>query len=280
MVQYINKIQKQGIKMNKIAFIGAGNMASAIAGGILKSNIAFPDQILLYDKNADQYKKFTEGCRISDGIPNICKEADYIFLCVKPQNVKQVLNQISNYDLNGKIIISICAGITIKSIENIIGKQKIIRAMPNTPLLIGNGVTALCRNEFVNDDEFLFVTSLFSSSGYVEELDEEDINGITAVTSSSPAYVYLFVKSMFEGAKKLNICSDNLEEMICKTLIGSANMILNDKRSLDELISMVKSPKGTTERALNVFENNGFTDIIIEAMIECAKRADELSKLN
>ena len=112
------------------------------------------------------------------------------------------------------------------------------------------------------------------------ELKEDEINRITAITSSSPAYVYLFAKAMLVGAQNMGINAENTLEMICKTIIGSANMILSDSRSVDELIRMVKSPNGTTERALNVFEEKGFIDIVSEAMKACADRADELSKLN
>ena len=182
--------------------------------------------------------------------------------------------------MKNKVFISICAGITIQSIEDVIGSQKIIRTMPNTPILLGQGVTALCRNDFVSNDEFEFAKSLFSSSGDIIELLEDEINAITAVTSSSPAYIYWFVKSMLDGAERLGLHNEKLLEIICKTFIGSANMILSTKASIDELIRMVKSPNGTTERALNVFEERNISDIISDAMKACANRAEELSKIN
>ena len=152
--------------------------------------------------------------------------------------------------------------------------------MPNTPLLLGQGVTAICKNDKVEDSDFTFVKSLFESSGYVSEIDEKDINALTAITSSSPAYFYLFAKSILEGAKLLNFNYNDTVEIICRTMIGSANMILSGDKSLDDLISMVKSPNGTTEKALNVFEDNQLTEIVCNAMLACAKRAEELSKLN
>lgn len=267
--------------MKKIMFIGAGNMASAIVSGILKSKICLPHDIVLFDKNEEQYSKFNESCTkaltIKDGIEN----SSHIFFSVKPQNIKEILNDIKDLDLSDKIFISICAGVTIDSISNIIGNdKKVIRTMPNTPLMIGEGVTALCRNNYVSDDEFDFVSSLFSSSGFTAELDETEINRITAITSSSPAYVYLFAKSILDGASKMGIHNEKTLEMICKTIIGSAKMILATQKPLDELISMVKSPNGTTEKALNVFDENDFSEIIYKAMLACAKRADELSNIN
>ena len=266
--------------MNKIAFIGAGNMASAIANGIIRSSLVPENNIILYDINTEQFKKFPTGCLHAESVAQACESANYIFFSVKPQNIKSVLNEIKEIPMQDKVFVSICAGITIQSIENIIGNQKIVRTMPNTPILLGQGVTALCKNSNVTDSEFKFVSSLFSSSGDIIELLEDEINAITAVTSSSPAYIYWFVKSMVDGAERIGLKNEKLIEIVCKTFIGSANMILSSEASIDDLIRMVKSPNGTTEKALNVFEEKNITGIIYDAMKACADRAEELSKLN
>ena len=266
--------------MSKVLFIGAGNMASAIAGGIVKSSIISATDIYLFDKNQEQYKKFDSGCQGTCELNDGFQKADFVFLSVKPQNIKDVLLEISTLDYTNKVFISICAGITIESIEKALPGAQIIRTMPNTPLMLGLGVTAICKNDRVSLEDFDFVKSIFASSGYVTEIEEKDINCLTAVTSSSPAYVYLFVKGLLDGAKGLGFNYDDTLKMICYTLIGSANMILSTNKSVDDLIAMVKSPNGTTEKALNVFEDKGFIDIIKGAMEACTKRAEELSKLN
>ena len=266
--------------LNKILFIGTGNMASAIAGGIVKSQIVSPEHIYLFDKIQEQYKKFDHNCIGTDALVTGFNEAKYVFLSVKPQNIKDVLSEIRQLNYRNKVFISICAGITIESIETSLPNAQIIRTMPNTPLMLGMGVTAVCKNNKVSNHDFDFVKSIFSSSGYVTEIEEKDINCLTAVTSSSPAYVYLFAKGLLEGAKVQGFNYEDTLKMICYTLIGSANMILSANKSVDDLIAMVKSPNGTTERALNVFEDKDFLGIISEAMDACAKRAEELSKLN
>lgn len=268
------------ISLNKILFIGAGNMASAIAGGIVKSQIVSTDHIYLFDKFKEQYKKFDPCCVGTDCLSEGFEAAKYVFLSVKPQNIKDILGEIRNFDYKSKVFISICAGITIESIEASLPGAQIIRTMPNTPLMLGLGVTAMCKNEKVACEDFEFVKSIFSSSGYVTEIEEKDINCLTAVTSSSPAYVYLFAKGLLDGAKSQGFNYDDTLKMICYTLIGSASMMLTAGKSVDELIAMVKSPNGTTERALNVFDDKNFVGIISEAMDACAKRAEELSKLN
>lgn len=268
-----------GMILKKILFIGAGNMASAIANGLSKARIIENSNIILFDKNQEQYSKFNSEFSIANDMNYGIEQADYIFISVKPQNVKEVLSSI-NVNTDGKVFISICAGITIESIEGTIKNAKLVRAMPNTPLLIGQGVTAVCKNSNVTDDEFKFVKGIFASCGIVTEIEEKDINALTAITSSSPAYVYLFIKSMLDGAKNLDFNYENTLELICKTIIGSANMILSSDKTPEEQIRMVKSPNGTTERALNVFEENSFEKIISDAMIACEKRAFELAELN
>lgn len=265
--------------MKKILFIGAGNMANAIAGGISKSKIIKDNDLFLYDKNVEQYSKFNKDFSHATDINAGIEAADYIFISVKPQNIKEVLSEI-NVDITNKVFISICAGITMASIENILKNVKLIRTMPNTPLLIGQGVTALCRNNNVSDEDFEFVKNIFASCGIITEIAEDDINALTAITSSSPAYIYLFIKSMLDGAKNLGFNYANTLDLICKTFIGSANMVLASDKTLEEQIRMVKSPNGTTEKALNVLENNDIQKIISDAMEACTKRAIELSELN
>lgn len=254
-------------------------MAYAICNGILSSKIVEPKNIFLYDKNISQYERFNISCQRVTNLKDGMNDADYIFFSVKPQNINDILTEISALNIQNKVIITICAGITIKSIEDKLGNVKIIRAMPNTPLLIGQGVTALCKNSNVLENEYEFAKKLFSSSGIVTDICEDDINSITAITSSSPAYVYTFIKALLDGAKELNFNYDDTLKLICQMLIGSANMVLASTLTIEQQINMVKSPNGTTEKALNVLDNKGFSDTIIEAMHACKKRADELAKI-
>ena len=265
--------------MNKILFIGSGNMAYAIACGISRASLVEDSNIILFDKNEAQLSKFPSTFSRASDLNDAISCADYIFFSVKPQNIKDVLEEI-NVSTENKVFISICAGVTMESIENHFESIKLIRAMPNTPLLIGQGVTALCKNRSISSIEFDFVKSIFSSCGIITEIDEKDINALTAITSSSPAYVYLFIKAMYEGAKALGFNYENTVELICKTFIGSANMVLSSDKTLEEQIRMVKSPNGTTEKALNVFEANNVEKIIADAMRACEKRAFELAELN
>ena len=264
----------------KFAFLGTGNMASAIIRS-MHGNYS-PDKIVLFDKDTSKYELFKDAPFIlADSAPNAVELADYIFLSVKPQNFTELLTEIknSNVDLSNKTFISIAAGITTDFICEKLGKNvAVVRTMPNTPLLVGKGVTALSKNEFVNDKVFKNICAIFASSGTSFTLPEEKMNDIISVTSSSPAYVFLFIKSIYDASLEMGFNNKDMLEIICKTVIGSAELLLKTGKTPDELISMVKSPKGTTEQALNVLMDNNFPEILKNAMIKCSERAEELSK--
>lgn len=268
--------------MNKtISFIGTGNMAYAIIGGLVagSSSLSIPaSQITLYDANPAQYDKFKGDFKVAATIHDAVK-SDIIFLAVKPQNYADVLSEISGSNFEGKIVISIAAGISTEYIESIIGKCAVVRTMPNTPLLVGKGLTALCRNKNVSDADFDLVEQIFAASGTTIRIEESEMNKIIPATSSSPAYVFLFIKAICDAAKAQGLKCDDLRKAVCDAVIGSAFLARESELSLEELIRMVTSPKGTTEQAMNVFYNDGFEQTIAKAMDACLKRADELSKL-
>ena len=255
----------------RFSFIGAGNMATAIIEGI-----GMP--VCVYDKNTAQYDKFEgKGHTVASDIPEAVANGDYIFLCVKPQNFDEILPVIAACDLKGKMIISIAAGITIERIEKALGDTPIIRVMPNTPMMIGKGVIGLCRNARVGDKVFSEICRLFSTRGEVVVLDESKINALIAGISSAPAYVFLFIKSIAEKAAELGIDDPRMLDYVTRMTIGSAELLLSTKKTPDELIRMVTSPKGTTAEAMRVFEERDFAGIIAEAMDACKERADELA---
>lgn len=261
--------------MLKIAFLGAGNMASAIIRSLTAC------EICIFDKNPSQYDKFKGAYRIAASAADAVDYADYVFLSVKPQNFPELLTEIAESGVvyRQKLFISIGAGVPIARICSFLGDETpVIRTMPNTPLMIGCGTTALTRNTYVSDDDFIRVQQLFALSGSTLVLPESKMNAIVSVTSSSPAYIYLMIKAIADSADAQGLDIPNMTDLICDMVIGSAQMIKQSGKTPDELIAMVKSPNGTTEQALNVFEEAGFTDIIARAMDACTRRAEELSK--
>ncbi len=265
----------------KFAFLGVGNMAGAIIGGITSGGTECSD-ILLYDCDKEKYTPYLgRGFVCCDSAESAVCGADYIFLSVKPQNFAELLGAIkdSGVSLEGRTFISIAAGISTGYIREALGcPAAVIRTMPNTPLLIGRGVTALCRGEGVTDEAFECVKNVFATGSSVYILDESEMNRVISATSSAPAYVYLFIKSVYDAAIAQGLDYEGMRESICDMVIGSAELVKQSPKTFDELISMVTSKGGTTQRAMDVFASHDFAGIMKEAMQACTDRADELGK--
>jgi len=268
--------------MKTLTFIGAGNMATAIIEGMLKSGVP-ANTLTVYDKMAEKLDIFkAKGLNIADSLPNAVKASEAVLLAIKPQNFAEALGELreSRVDFGDKLFITIAAGISTEAIEKLLGCElPIVRVMPNTPLMIGKGTSALCRNSRVTDDDFEVVQSIFASSGMTMVIDEAQMNTVICVNGSSPAYFYHFIDAMVKSAKAQGLSLDErtILEAVCNTVIGSAQMLIDSGKSAGELVRAVTSPKGTTERAMNVFYDENVTDIIDRAMRACTERAGEMA---
>jgi pyrroline-5-carboxylate reductase len=258
-----------------ISFIGVGNMAGVIIGGLLSSGTAAAD-IILYDKDPAQCARFP-GCAVASSISEAAA-ASIVVLSVKPQTIPEVLAELAGVGIkDGTVVLSIAAGVSIGAIERALGENvPVVRVIPNALMMINCGVAALCRNKNVSDDDFVFARAMFEANGYATEVEEREINAFTALTSSSPAFVYLFLDSMIKSAAALGVTRPETLEMLCRTVAGSAQMVLKSGKTPDELVSMVATHGGTTEAAINVFRAKGWTETIIAAVDACEKRAAEI----
>ena len=272
----------------KIAFIGVGNMAAATLAGITAQNKDMSD-IILYNRHREKIEKYRQcGAFIADSLRQAVEAADYVLLCVKPQNFSDILPQLSSCDnVSSKVFVTMAAGITMKTVSDAAMCAPVVRVMPNTPMLIGKGVIAACRNESTTDEDFKFVCDMFALSGNVIRIDESEMNRIISVTGSSPAYVFMMIRAMYEGACAQGLlCDDDahgltqkeLLDSICDTIIGAAELMKAEDKTPDEQIATVASKGGTTERAIAELERYGFDAAIISAMKKCTERADELGK--
>ncbi|MGI6202292.1 MAG: pyrroline-5-carboxylate reductase [Eubacteriales bacterium] len=264
--------------MKNIAFLGVGNMAGAIIGGLAgKSDL----QISLYDTNPAQYARFEgQGYTCHSTAAEAVAWADYIVLSVKPQNFAELAGMIGSVPTAGKVFISIMAGVSIARITELLGNgAAVIRTMPNAPLMIGMGVTALTRNEPVSDHDFEFALGIFSSLGEVLVVDESQMNAIIGVTASAPAYVYSLIRAIYDGAAEQGIAPAEMLDIICSMVEGSAKMLRMSGKTPDEMIGLVASKGGTTEAALAVLRERGFEEALRAAMAACTRRADELSAM-
>ena len=264
----------------KIGFIGAGNMATAIVSGLIREKTKLPQNINVFDKDEEKLEIMANrGVNCFSSGAELTKNSDIIVLAVKPQNYDEVLAEIASSADESKIFVTIAAGISIDYVRRGLGiKCPMVRVMPNTPLLLGKGATALCRSDNISDGDFEEVKSMFALSGEVAVLPESQMNAVIAVNGSSPAYIYLFSFSMVDYSVSVGIDADTALRLVCKTFEGSAEMLRSSGDTPETLIDKVCSKGGTTIEAMNVLRNRQVPEIIADAMAACTKRAEELGR--
>lgn len=265
--------------MKKVGFIGAGNMGYAIIKGISNSPISSDVELFAFDKNVAAANLLEIGVKICNSEAELTDICEIVFLAVKPQVMGEVLSAIAPSMNPKKVLVSIAAGISAEYIRNCtIPEAKVILVMPNTPLILGQGSSAIARSSFVTDDDFSLVMNIFASCGYAAEVPEDKIKEVIAINGSSPAFTYLFAKGFLEYAQSVGIDSDTALSLFSKTLIGSAKMLTDSGYGVDDLIKMVSSPGGTTLAGLDALYEGKMKETVIEACKKCTARAYELSK--
>ncbi len=257
----------------KVGFIGTGNMASAIMGGMIaKGIVAAGDIIGAEPFDAAREKAHnTYGIEVTTDNRKVAQEADILFFSVKPQIIPTVVAEIKDVQKEGQLIISIVAGKSLSWYEEQFGgKRKMIRTMPNTPALVGEGMTAACPNELVTEQDLECALKLLGAFGKVEVIPERLMDAVVAVSGSSPAYVFMLIEAMADAAVAEGMPRAQAYQFAAQAVYGSAKMVLETGKHPGELKDMVCSPAGTTIEAVRVLEERGFRSSIIEAMIACA----------
>lgn len=265
--------------MTKIGFIGTGNMGFAIINGILNSEIAKNVEVCAVDKDKAKLANLEKiGVKAFDSISNMAAECKYIFLAVKPQQLDEVLCELKGVDENN-VIVSICAGIGADYIKKATNPSvNVVIVMPNTPLLLGSGATALAKVAPISDEDFEFVKSIFVTCGVAEVVSEDKMKEIIAINGSSPAFIYLYAKAFLEYAESVGIDGKSAKNLFAQSLIGSARMITESGDDIDTLIQKVSSKGGTTIAGLEKLREGNLENTVAECCKACTKRAYELAK--
>lgn len=270
--------------MNKtIGFIGAGNMGGAIIGGIIKNNLIASDNIFVYDKNKISADKISRDFKVNvlTDVKDI-SNSDIIILAVKPDVIYSVIDNIKKYITNDKIIVSIAAGQSIKKLSDAFGNDtyKIVRVMPNTPALVGEGMSAISLNQEMqkpeNKETVSDILRIFESFGKAEIIPEKLMDAVTGVSGSSPAYVFMFIEAMADSAVLSGMPRKQAYTFAAQAVLGSAKMVLEQDKHPGELKDMVCSPGGTTIEAVKVLEDKNFRGAIIDAIDACVKKSKSL----
>ncbi|OPJ57477.1 pyrroline-5-carboxylate reductase [Clostridium oryzae] len=267
----------------KIGFIGCGNMGQAMIGGIIKSGLAKPENVIVADPNDSKLEDVKKDFNV-----NTTKSAvessnfsDILILAVKPNSFSDLITEINSTITSDKIIVSIAAGISIGYLESAFGNdKKIIRVMPNTPALVGEGMSALCKNINISSDELNNVIEIFESFGKAEVIDEKLMDSIPAISGSSPAYVFMFIEALADGAVLRGMPRNKAYKFAAQAVLGSAKMVLETGEHPGSLKDKVCSPGGTTIDAVYTLERNNFRGTVIAAMESCTEKAIAMSNQN
>lgn len=264
----------------KIGFIGCGNMGQAMIGGIVKSGITTPENIIVSDMNENFLASMKNKYNINTTTNNteVASFSDILILSVKPNIYEKVIKEIAPAVKENVLIVTIAAGISIDFVEKTFAKAiKVIRTMPNTPALVGEGMSALSKNDKVTEEELKEVISIFESFGKAEVIDERLMDSIPAISGSSPAYVFMFIEALADGAVLRGMPRDKAYKFAAQAVLGSAKMVLETGEHPGALKDKVCSPGGTTIDAVYSLEKNNFRGAVISAMESCTKKAMEMS---
>ena len=264
--------------MAKIGFIGMGNMGYSMLKGVL--NYLNPQDIIFTCLSSEKKEKISNetGVRYAESNAECANSAKYIILAVKPQVYNTVLKNIQNVITEESVIISLAPGITIAAIKEELGADiKVVRAMPNTPALVGEGMTGICyENGELDFAEKEFVEQFFNSFGKVVTVPEKLMSGVVCASGSSPAYVYMFIEALADSVVKYGIPRQDAYKLVAQTVLGSAKMLLETGEHPGKLKDNVCSPAGTTIQGVAALEEFGFRNAIIKATDKCFEACNKI----
>ncbi len=267
--------------MNKtIGFIGGGNMAGAIIGGILNSGLTAKEQIIATAKTEKTAASLSKRFGILAGTDNIAaaKQSDILFLAVKPYLFAEIIAQTKDYVRPETLVISIAAGQSIDNIEHLFEREvRLIRAMPNTPALVGEAMSALCANQNATENDLTEAMAIFNSFGKCEVVPESMMDTVIGVSGSSPAYAYMFIEAMADAAVADGMPRAQAYKFAAQAVLGAAKMVLETGDHPGALKDAVCSPGGTTIEAVAMLEQLGLRSAVITAQRACVQKSKDMA---
>jgi pyrroline-5-carboxylate reductase len=265
----------------ELGIIGAGQMAEAIVRGLLRSGLFRPEQLIAADVSEVRRKLFADDLGIKSVTENAdaARDARVLLLSVKPYQMQEVLAGIGAVLRPDTLVVSIAAGVRASSIEKHLGgsgRWRVVRSMPNTPMLVGEGMVAIARGTHATEADLATARRVFEASADVIEVGEDQIDAVTAVSGSGPAYFFYFVEQMIKAGIDMGLTAAQAHRLASKTALGAARMLLTSPDSPQELRRKVTTPNGTTHAAISRMEERGLGDIINESVRAAERRSKEL----
>ncbi len=268
------------MNQKKFSFIGMGNMGLAILKGLL--NQFQEDQMKFYEIDQERVSLVEKETKVMsvDGLEEACSETEYIILAIKPQYFDSVLEEMKGFICENQTVISIAPGYSIHKIETLLrDKCRVVRAMPNTPALVGKGMTGVSlKKEQFKLEELEMINTLFSSFGKAVYVEEDWMDLVVCASGSSPAYMFMFVEALADSVVKYGMPRDMAYEMIAQTMVGCGTMILDTKEHPGVLKDRVCSPKGTTIQGVAALEEFGFRNAVIKATDACMNKCQMMKE--
>ena len=268
--------------MRKIAFIGCGSMAEAMISGIIANNYVQADQIMIMNKNNHERRQEMVdkyGIRATTDYHQLLQDASIVVLAVKPQHIFEALSAAKPFINKKMLILSVAAGITTHTIEDIIGEAiPIVRSMPNTSAAVGKSATAMSMNSYTSERQIKTAKELLETFGNAIIVEEEQLDSVTGLSGSGPAYIYYLVEAMEEAAAKIGLDQTSAKALIIQTLSGAAEMLQQSPKSPATLRKEVTSPGGTTEAGLQVLQSHKVNEAMINCIIAASEKSKQLGK--
>jgi pyrroline-5-carboxylate reductase len=263
-----------------IGFIGAGNMAEAMIKGLLAAGAVTAEQIVASEPRAERRQELAGrfGISVIGDNKEVARRAEIVVLAVKPQILAKVLTEIAGPVHKDALIISICAGVPTAFVENKLADRRVVRAMPNTPALVGAGATVICAGEHATEDDLEAAKQIFDSVGTTVVLDESLLDAATGLSGSGPAYVFLIIEALSDAGVKVGLSRYNAQALAAQTLLGSAKLLIETHEHPGLLKDMVTSPGGTAIAGLHTLEAGGLRTTLINAVESATRRSAELGE--
>lgn len=268
-------------KTGRLGFVGAGNMAGALIRGLLRSGLYEPDELAASDTDTARLDALAReaGIRTHPDNPSLVRDCTALILAVKPQVLSGVLAEIREHVPENQLIISIAAGVPLSLIREALGKEPpLVRVMPNTPALIGRGMSALAPGRLASDEHMAVTQAVFQAVGRTTVVEEAMMNAVTAVSGSGPGYVFRIMEAMVSAGQGVGFDHKTAVDLVLQTMLGAAHLAAESQHGLTELREMVTSPGGTTAAGLAVMEERNLEEILIAAVRAARDRAVELGK--
>ena len=269
--------------LNKtIAIIGTGNMGTALLRGILNAELTPIKKIFVSDTHTERLENIQKqfGVNITADNKEAAKNADIVILCVKPYVIRKVVEEMHEVLHKDQFVISIAAGITIGSIEKIIGKNiPVVRCMPNIASTVGFGAAAIAFGKFVHEQQHEIAIKIFEAVGEVVVVEEHQLDAVTGLSGSGPAYIYMVIEALIDGGVKMGLPRDVASKLAIQTVLGSAKLVKDSNVHPAILRDQVTTPGGTTINAIHELESHGLRSMLIDAVAIATIRSKELSEL-